>query len=172
MAELMVTGGAGFIGANFVHYWRARHPEDTITVLDALTYAGSRESLAGLDGAIRLVEGDLTDTALVDALVAECDAVVHFAAETHVDNSLDDPAPFLRSNVVGTFSVLEAVRRHGVRLAQEIDWFSSGCWFDGWREKVTRFPAGLTRPVVRARSWLLDIGWRRHGLICCAEVPG
>ncbi|MCB9409985.1 dTDP-glucose 4,6-dehydratase [Mycolicibacterium sp.] len=114
--RLLVTGGAGFIGANFVHSAMREHPGVAVTVLDALTYAGSRESLAGLDGAIRLVEGDLTDTALVDTLVAECDAVVHFAAETHVDNSLDDPAPFLRSNVVGTFSVLEAVRRHGVRL--------------------------------------------------------
>ncbi|MEZ5132506.1 MAG: dTDP-glucose 4,6-dehydratase [Mycobacterium sp.] len=114
--RVLVTGGAGFIGSNFVHSAMREHPGVAVTVLDALTYAGSRESLAGLDGAIRLVEGDLTDTALVDALVAECDAVVHFAAETHVDNSLDDPAPFLRSNVVGTFSVLEAVRRHGVRL--------------------------------------------------------
>ena len=114
--RLLVTGGAGFIGSNFVHSAMREHPGVAVTVLDALTYAGSRESLAGLEGAIRLVEGDLTDTALVDALVAECDAVVHFAAETHVDNSLDDPAPFLRSNVVGTFSVLEAVRRHGVRL--------------------------------------------------------
>ena len=114
--RVLVTGGAGFIGANFVHSAMREHPGVAVTVLDALTYAGSRESLAGLEGAIRLVEGDLTDTALVDALVAECDAVVHFAAETHVDNSLDDPAPFLRSNVVGTFSVLEAVRRHGVRL--------------------------------------------------------
>ena len=114
--RVLVTGGAGFIGSNFVHSAMREHPGVAVTVLDALTYAGSRESLAGLEGAIRLVEGDLTDTALVDALVAECDAVVHFAAETHVDNSLDDPAPFLRSNVVGTFSVLEAVRRHGVRL--------------------------------------------------------
>ena len=114
--RVLVTGGAGFIGSNFVHSAMREHPGVAVTVLDALTYAGSRESLAGLDGAIRLVEGDLTDTALVDTLVAECDAVVHFAAETHVDNSLDDPAPFLRSNVVGTFSVLEAVRRHGVRL--------------------------------------------------------
>jgi dTDP-glucose 4,6-dehydratase len=87
-----------------------------VTVLDALTYAGSRESLTGLGDAIALVEGDLTDTALVDGLVGDADAVVHFAAETHVDNSLADPAPFLHSNIVGTFGVLEAVRRHGVRL--------------------------------------------------------
>lgn len=114
--RLLVTGGAGFIGANFVHGALTGHPEAAVTVLDALTYAGSREALAAVADRIRLVEGDLTDEALVDSLVAESDAVVHFAAETHVDNSLADPAPFLRSNVVGTFSVLEAVRRHGVRL--------------------------------------------------------
>ncbi len=114
--RLLVTGGAGFIGANFVHAAVRERAGVAVTVVDALTYAGSRESLAGLGDAIRLVEGDLTDELLVDRLVAESDAVVHFAAETHVDNSLDDPGPFLRSNVVGTFSVLEAVRRHGVRL--------------------------------------------------------
>jgi len=114
--RLLVTGGAGFIGANFVHRAVEQRPDVVVTVLDALTYAGSRESLTGLGDAIALVEGDLTDTALVDSLVAGADAVVHFAAETHVDNSLDDPAPFLRSNVVGTFGVLESVRRHGVRL--------------------------------------------------------
>jgi len=114
--RLLVTGGAGFIGANFVHSTIREHPDVRVTVLDALTYAGSRESLDSLGDAIRLVEGDLTDSVLVDRLVAESDAVAHFAAETHVDNSLDDPAPFLRSNVIGTFSVLEAVRHHGVRL--------------------------------------------------------
>jgi len=114
--RLLVTGGAGFIGANFVHRTAQEQPGVCTTVVDALTYAGSSESLTTLGDAIRLVEGDLTDAALVDRLVAESDAVVHFAAETHVDNSLADPAPFLRSNVIGTFSVLEAVRRHGVRL--------------------------------------------------------
>lgn len=114
--RLLVTGGAGFIGANFVHSTVREHPEVAVTVLDALTYAGSREALDSLDDSVRLVEGDLTDSSLVDGLVAESDAVAHFAAETHVDNSLNDPAPFLRSNVIGTFSVLEAVRRHRVRL--------------------------------------------------------
>ena len=114
--RLLVTGGAGFIGANFVHSTVGEHPDVRVTVLDAMTYAGSRESLDNLGDAVRLVEGDLNDTDLVDRLVAESDAVAHFAAETHVDNSLDDPGPFLRSNVVGTFSVLEAVRRHGIRL--------------------------------------------------------
>jgi len=114
--RLLVTGGAGFIGANFVHSTTRDHAGVSITVLDALTYAASRESLASLGEKIRLIEGDLCDESLVDRLVAESDAVVHFAAETHVDNSLADPTPFLRSNIVGTFTVLEAIRRHRVRL--------------------------------------------------------
>jgi dTDP-glucose 4,6-dehydratase len=92
------------------------HPDDTVTVLDAMTYAASRESLAPVENDIRLVEGDVTDAELVSRLVAESDAVVHFAAETHVDNSLADPASFVRANVIGTFAILEAVRAHGVRL--------------------------------------------------------
>ena len=114
--RLLVTGGAGFIGANFVRAAVQERAGVSVTVLDALTYAGSRESLRAVEDQIRMVEGDLTDEPLVDRLVAESDAVVHFAAETHVDNSLTDPAAFLRSNVIGTYSVLEAVRRHGVRL--------------------------------------------------------
>ncbi|MET0451527.1 MAG: dTDP-glucose 4,6-dehydratase [Mycobacterium sp.] len=114
--RLLVTGGAGFIGANFVHSAVREHPDTQVTVLDALTYAGSTESLAAVAGDIRLVEGDITDANLVDELVAESDAVAHFAAETHVDNSLADPGAFVHTNVVGTFTVLEAVRRNGVRL--------------------------------------------------------
>lgn len=101
--RLLVTGGAGFIGANFVHSAVGKHD---VTVLDALTYAGSRESLAGVADDIRLVQGDITDAPLVGRLVGEADAVVHFAAETHVDNALAEPEPFLRANVVGTFTIL------------------------------------------------------------------
>jgi dTDP-glucose 4,6-dehydratase len=111
--RLLVTGGAGFIGANFVH---GAVQEHAVTVLDALTYAGSRESLAPVADEIRVVQGDVADAELVNKLIAQTDAVVHFAAETHVDNALADPEPFLRANVVGTFTVLEAVRQHGVRL--------------------------------------------------------
>jgi dTDP-glucose 4,6-dehydratase len=113
--RLLVTGGAGFIGANFVH-GAVREHGAAVTVLDALTYAGSRESLAPVADDIRLVQGDVTDAGLVVTLVAEADAVIHFAAETHVDNALADPEPFLRANVIGTYTVLEAVRQHGVRL--------------------------------------------------------
>lgn len=114
--RLLVTGGAGFIGANFVHDALRSHPDVDVTVLDAFTYAGSRESLTPVTDDIRLVHGDIADAGLVDELVAGSDAVVHFAAETHVDNALADPEPFLRANVIGTFTILEAVRRHGVRL--------------------------------------------------------
>ncbi len=114
--RLLVTGGAGFIGANFVHTAVREHAVDSVTVLDALTYAGSRESLAPVQNDIRLVEGDITDAELVTKLVAEADAVAHFAAETHVDNALAAPEPFLHTNIIGTFTILEAVRKHGVRL--------------------------------------------------------
>ncbi|BBX71867.1 dTDP-glucose 4,6-dehydratase [Mycolicibacterium psychrotolerans] len=114
--RLLVTGGAGFIGANFVHATVRECRDVRVTVLDAFTYAGSRESLAPVHDDVRLVEGDITDAALVEKLVTESDAVVHFAAETHVDNALADPEPFVRSNVLGTFTVLEAVRRNNVRL--------------------------------------------------------
>jgi dTDP-glucose 4,6-dehydratase len=114
--RILVTGGAGFIGANFVHRTLTDRPDVAVTVLDALTYAGNLESLAPVAERIEFVHGDVADTGLVDRLVARADAVVHFAAATHVDNSLTDPAPFLHANVVGTYTVLEAVRRHDVRL--------------------------------------------------------
>src|SRR6185312_10544776 len=115
MENLVVTGGAGFIGSNFVHYLLELTPA-RVTVLDKLTYAGNRASLAGLDPKrFRLVEGDICDAPLVDSLVAEADAVVHYAAESHNDNSLHDPRPFLDTNITGTYTLLEAVRRHGTR---------------------------------------------------------
>ena len=114
--RLLVTGGAGFIGANFVHQTVRERPDVQVTVLDALTYAGDRSSLAGLEDAVRFVQGSVADAALMDRLVAESDAVVHFAAESHNDNSLADPSPFVTTNLVGTFTLLEAVRRHGARL--------------------------------------------------------
>ena len=114
--RLLVTGGAGFIGANFVHYTRRHHPEHSITVLDALTYAGNEASLAAVRNDIDFVRGSVADAALVDDLVRGADVVVHFAAESHNDNSLRDPSPFLTTNVIGTYTILEAVRKHGVRL--------------------------------------------------------
>ena len=114
--RLLVTGGAGFIGTNFVLRTAATRPDWQLTVLDALTYAGNRENLASVAGRVDFVHGSVADADVVDRLVASCDAVVHFAAESHNDNSLDDPWPFLESNVIGTYRLLEAVRRHAKRL--------------------------------------------------------
>lgn len=115
--NIIVTGGAGFIGSNFVHHVYRERPDWTITVLDALTYAGNPANLEGLDSSrVTLVKGDITDAELVDKLVSEHDAIVHFAAESHNDNSLRNPRPFLDTNIVGTYTILEAVRKHGKRL--------------------------------------------------------
>ncbi|WP_402466767.1 dTDP-glucose 4,6-dehydratase [Isoptericola aurantiacus] len=113
--RVLITGGAGFIGANFVRQTVRERPGVAVTVLDALTYAGDRASLAGLEG-VELVVGSVADAELVDRLVAGSDLVVHFAAESHNDNSLNDPSPFVQTNLVGTYTLLEAVRRHGVRF--------------------------------------------------------
>jgi dTDP-glucose 4,6-dehydratase len=114
--RVLVTGGAGFIGANFVHYTVANRPDVEVTVLDALTYAGDRSSLAPVADRVRFVHGDIADGGLLDGLVAASDVVVHFAAESHNDNSLRDPSPFIHTNLIGTFTILEAVRKHSVRL--------------------------------------------------------
>ena len=116
MDKLLVTGGAGFIGSNFVR-WIVANTDASVVVLDKLTYAGNEDSLAGLgEDRVRLVVGDICDAELVDRLVADSDAVVHFAAESHNDNSLNDPWPFVNTNIVGTYTILQAVRKHGVRL--------------------------------------------------------
>ncbi len=97
MQRVLVTGGAGFIGSNFVHHL-VRHTDASVTVLDKLTYAASRESLAGLpEERVQLVVGDIVDAALVERLVNQHDAVVHYAAESHNDNSLNDPSPFIQT---------------------------------------------------------------------------
>ena len=112
--NLLVTGGAGFIGANFVYYQRQHHPQDRLVILDALTYAGNLNTLDALagDSAVRFVRGDICDAALVSALLREerIDAIVHFAAESHVDRSILGPMDFVRTNIVGTATLLEAAR--------------------------------------------------------------
>ena len=115
MSHLLVTGGAGFIGSNFVHYL-LDNTEHTVTVLDKMTYAANKASLDGLDSTrFNLVVGDIAGRELTDELVAQADAVIHYAAESHNDNSLANPEPFIHTNLVGTFTLLEAVRRHGTR---------------------------------------------------------
>ena len=125
MAKLLVTGGAGFIGANFVHYWRAHHGGDEVLVLDALTYAGNRANIDGLDG-VELVVGDICDTPLVTRLLDErgIDTIVHFAAESHVDRSITGPDAFVTTNVVGTHSLLKAAK---------------AIWLDGGSGRPHRF---------------------------------
>lgn len=114
--KIIVTGGAGFIGSNFVHYIVRERPDWQVTVLDALTYAGNKANLNAIMDKIDFVEGNICDESLVDQLVGEHDAIVHFAAESHNDNSLHNPRPFLDTNIVGTYTILEAVRKHGKRL--------------------------------------------------------
>ena len=116
MARLLVTGGAGFIGSNFVRHTLKHHPDHEVTVLDALTYAGSKDNLTGAMDDIRFVEGDVTDRPLVDELVRDADVVVHFAAESHNDNSFLNPLAFVETNTLGTAVLLDAVRRHERRM--------------------------------------------------------
>lgn len=119
MKNIIVTGGAGFIGSNFVHYVVNEHPEVHVTVLDKLTYAGNKANLAGLpEDRVELVVGDVCDAELVDQLVSQADAVVHYAAESHNDNSILDPAPFIQTNIVGTYTLLQACRKYDVRYHQ------------------------------------------------------
>lgn len=114
---IIVTGGAGFIGSNFVHWVIDNTSDVHVTVFDKLTYAGNRENLAGIsDDRLTFVQGDICDAKLVDELFADADAVVHFAAESHNDNSIANPEPFLHTNVEGTYTLLEAARKHGVRF--------------------------------------------------------
>lgn len=115
--KILVTGGAGFIGCNFVKLVLAEKPDWSVINLDLLTYAGNRESLRAEESTARyrFVHGNICDAALVDSLVAEVDAVIHFAAESHNDNSLHDPSPFLQTNLIGTYTLLEAVRKHNKR---------------------------------------------------------
>lgn len=114
MRKILVTGGAGFIGANFVHYWMAQHPQDRVVVLDALTYAGNIETLKSLVGnpGFRFVKGNICNTELVELLLREegIDTIVHFAAESHVDRSITGPDAFIETNIIGTHSLLKAAR--------------------------------------------------------------
>ena len=116
--KILVTGGAGFIGSNFIRYFLKRYPDDSVVNVDALTYAGNLENLREWQEDIRyrFVKGDIGDAVLIGPLVAECDAVVHFAAESHVDRSILGPEAFVRTNVFGTFVLLEAARKYGKRF--------------------------------------------------------
>jgi dTDP-glucose 4,6-dehydratase len=115
-SHLLITGGAGFIGSNFVHHWCHQYPQHRVIVLDALTYAGNRQTLADLEGKdnFRFVQGDICDRELIDSLLREeqIGMVAHFAAESHVDRSILGPGAFVQTNVVGTFTLLESFRQY------------------------------------------------------------
>lgn len=116
--KILITGGAGFIGSNFIRYWNNKYPNDKITNLDKLTYAGNLKNLENLPHPenYNFIQGDICDTDLVDKFVSENDLIVHFAAESHVDNSIKDPKTFLNTNIVGTFIILNAVTKHNKRM--------------------------------------------------------
>lgn len=113
---MLITGGAGFIGSNFVHYTLEQRPEYQITVVDKLTYAGNPDNLSSVLDKIEFVTGDICDAELMDRLIKDTDIVVHFAAESHNDNSLRDPWPFINTNIIGTITILNAVRKYEKRL--------------------------------------------------------
>ncbi|MBC7111927.1 MAG: GDP-mannose 4,6-dehydratase, partial [Methanothermobacter sp.] len=115
MEKILVTGGAGFIGSNFIRYMLQEHPYHIIN-LDALTYCGNLENLSGVEDEPRytFVRGSITDRKLVDGIIKDVDAVINFAAESHVDRSIEDPEIFIRTNILGTQTLLEASRKHGV----------------------------------------------------------
>ncbi len=116
--KLLVTGGAGFIGSNFIHYWMEKYPEDEIVNLDALTYAGNLENLQTVENLSNytFVKGDITNKELVQKLVKDVDIIVHYAAESHVDRSILDPTAFIKTNVLGTQVLLDAARKHNTRF--------------------------------------------------------
>ena len=114
--KLLVTGGAGFIGSNFVRRTLASKPDVEVTVLDALTYSGRLSNLEGLEGKFKFVKGNICDAGVVDSLVSKADVVVHFAAESHNDNSLKSPRPFIDTNVIGTFELIQASVKYGIRF--------------------------------------------------------
>jgi dTDP-glucose 4,6-dehydratase len=120
--KILVTGGAGFIGSNFIHYWLANHPTDQIINLDSLTYAGHVASLEDLENNpnYSFVKGDITDSTVVDELVSQVETIVHFAAETHVDRSIIDPLIFVKTNILGTQVLLEAARKFKVKRFHHI----------------------------------------------------
>ncbi|MDR3642134.1 MAG: dTDP-glucose 4,6-dehydratase [Candidatus Doudnabacteria bacterium] len=112
--KLLVTGGAGFIGSNFVHYWLKHHPDDKIAVLDKLTYAGNLENLAAVKDKIEFIKGDICEEADVERAINNVNVLVHFAAESHVDRSITGPDEFIRTNVLGTHQLLKSARKHNL----------------------------------------------------------
>ena len=138
--HILVTGGCGFIGANFVRYVARNHPDVHITVLDKLTYAGNPANIDGLpQSQVELVIGDICDASLLERIVPGCDAIVHFAAESHNDNSIFDPEPFIRTNVEGTMRLLEAAASDPDRDTNRYS--QSAAYWYSWAQPFSSFSA-------------------------------
>ena len=162
--RVLVTGGAGFIGSNFVHRTLETRTDLEIVVLDALTYAGRIENLGGILERITFVQGNILDIELVDRLVAESDLVVHFAAESHNDNSLTNPMPFVETNVIGTFNLIQACVRHDVRFHHiSTDEVYGDLPLDGLEKFAPETPYNPSSPYssTKASSDLLIRAWVR-----------
>ena len=171
--RLLVTGGAGFIGSNFVLRTAQTRPDWQVRVLDALTYAGNAANIADVADRVELVEGSVADAAIVDRLVRDADVVVHFAAESHNDNSLDDPWPFVEANVIGTYQLLQAVRHHGVRLHHvSTDEVYGDLELDDPGRFTEQTPYNPSSPYsatkasadLLVRAWVRSFGVQRHAL--------
>lgn len=171
--KLLVTGGAGFIGANFLHYWFANHPDDEVYCLDAMTYAANLRSIEVLmeNPNFHFVKGDIVDASLVNRLFEEVgfDVVVHFAAESHVDRSIEDPSAFLRTNVLGTSVLLDAAKRFGIKRFHQVSTDEVyGDWpFDSHEVFVETSPLKPSSPYAasKASADLLVLAYHRtYGL--------
>lgn len=163
--NILVTGGCGFIGSNFVHYVVNTHPDVHVTVLDALTYAGNIENIKGLpEDRVTFVHGNICDADLLDRLVPGHDAIVHYAAESHNDNSIANPVPFLETNVDGTFKLLQAARKHDVRYHHiSTDEVYGDLALDDPRRFTEETPYNPSSPYssTKASSDLLVRAWHR-----------
>ncbi|OGP85356.1 MAG: dTDP-glucose 4,6-dehydratase [Deltaproteobacteria bacterium RBG_13_65_10] len=168
--KILVTGGAGFIGSNFIRYFLASHSHAVVTNLDLLTYAGNLENLADVekDGRYRFVKGDIVDTVLVDGLVSEgFDVLVNFAAESHVDRSIESAAPFIRTNVMGTQVLLDAAIRHRVHRFVQIstdEVYGSLPQSGAFREDTPLHPNSPYAASKAGADLLVLAGARTHGL--------
>lgn len=162
--RILVTGGAGFIGSNFVRRTAFSRPEHEVTVLDSLSYAGRISNLSGLEKEIAFEKGDIRDSKVVDRLVSSVDLVVHFAAESHNDNSLISPRPFLETNIMGTYELLQACVKHSVRLHHiSTDEVFGDLPLDGKEKFTHETPYNPSSPysATKAASDLLVRAWVR-----------
>ena len=161
---MLVTGGAGFIGSNFVRRTLSTRPEIEITVLDALTYAGSLSNLEGLEGQYKFIKGNILDAEIVNKQVSEADLVIHFAAESHNDNSLKSARPFVETNIMGSFEVIQACLRNDVRLHHiSTDEVFGDLPLDSDRKFTPEYPYNPSSPYSssKAASDLLVRAWVR-----------